>query len=183
MIKMGGFGRKGLSDARPAPNAAPLASRALKFDVTPSPWKMLLGIFFFGTAALICFVKMRDPRGLLINHLIELGPVAADIFWAILIALIAVMVGLSFLGFVRSFGARVFLTLDENAISGPANWNGVRTVLIDYRAIRNLKHQKSGKYESVVIVGNGDRKIKVGMIHFRDESQWSSFIEALQNRI
>jgi hypothetical protein len=144
---------------------------------------MLMGIFFFGTAALMFYAKLRDPRGLLINHLIELGSDGADIFWGILILVSLAMSALSLVGLIRSFGEKVYLTVDVHAVTGPRNWNSKRVVRIDYGSIRGVSQQRMRDQEFVVITANDGRKIKVGQTHFRKSDDWSEFLEELFARI
>ena len=84
------FGRKGVVElALPpslnrsmSPAAQNIISPSLQYDVTLHPIAMVLGVLS-GLAGVIVFVKkLQDPRGLLINRVIELDPTSADVFWA-----------------------------------------------------------------------------------------------------
>jgi hypothetical protein len=164
---------------QPAPRMIPTR----KFDVTPKPLKMLLGIALFGAAACLFYVKMCDPRGVLINNLIELGPLGADILWGVLVFASLAMVAFAGLGLARSFGEKVYITLDSHAIVGPRNWNSNRLVRIEYRSIGNLNHSRISNHEFLAIKANDGRKIKVGQTHFRISGEWAEFLQDLQKNL
>lgn len=181
--RLADFGRKGLENQPRNSRPAGLTEPPTSFEVTPHPWRALFGACFFGAAGLLFYVKLRDPRGLLINHLIELDPQSADIFWAILMVASLAMAALAILGFVRSFGEKVFLSLDHHAISGPRNWNSNRLVRITYSTIIDAKFMRMRDQEMIVISSRDGRKIKVGQVHFRRSTEWPQFLALLDARM
>jgi hypothetical protein len=178
-----GFGRKGLGEPVREPAARGGLPASVRYDVTPSPRKMLLGIGFFGAAAMVSYLELLDPRPLLINHLIELSPGGADIFFGILMLASLGMVAMACVGLVRSFGEKVFITLDNQSITGPTRYNGTHLIRIDYRAIREVKHSRIHNQEFVVISAVDQRKIKVGQTHFRTATEWEQFLFELRQRM
>lgn len=183
---MAGFGRKGLgpqSDVSPGLPPGRPAPR-LQYDVTPQPLKMLLASGFFGLGVVVFVIELRDPRGLLINHLIRLSPDQADIFFTVLILISAAITGAGLLGFFQSFGDKVFVTLDNHAISGPARYAAVtRIVRVPLAAVREVKVTRIRDQESVVITAEDGRKIRVGRANFRVKAEWSVFLAELRNRL
>ena len=182
---MATFGRKGAGADAPQPIGRQQASLPVltKFNVTPHPLKMLLGIALFGVGAMVMFEKLLDPRGLLINGFIELGPTGADIFFIILIVLCLGMTAFACVGLVRSFGDKVFVTLDNQSITGPSSYNGTRTVRIAFNAVRDVNVTKMRDKEFLVIRSADGRLIKVGQANFRVATEWSQFISELNGRL
>lgn len=185
------FGRKGVVDSIPPEvlNRSSLVAEqgrmapTLKYDVTLHPFAMLLGIIGGLAGAMVFVKKLQDPRGLLINRVIELDPASADMFWG---ALIVASLGLAVaaaIGFVRSFGERVYVTIDSHAISGPTSEYGMRTVRIEYRAIQYIKVTAMRDMETLAITAADGRKIKVGQWRFRISDQWGDFQHELRSKL
>jgi len=185
------FGRKGVVESTlPLPMnrsmsaaAQDVVSPSLQYDVTLHPMAMLLGVMAGLAGAMVCFKGLQDPRGLLINRVIELDPGSANVFWGALIVASLGFAVLAAVRFVQSFGERVFITLDSHAISGPTSDYGLRTARIEYRSIQNVRVLAMRGQESVVISATDGRKIKVGQWRFRVSAQWMDFQRELCSRV
>jgi hypothetical protein len=176
-----GFGRKRAINSPSTINRPASLSSAgmLKFDVTPSPAKMLMGIVFSGGGALFFFDKLVDPRGLIISGMIELGPTGADVFYGVLIGGCLIFCLLAGYGLLNAFGERVFVTLDNISIAGPTRYNGTQVIRITYPMIGKVDLTRVNDQESVVITGKDGGKIRVSQTNFRNTSQWPQFLEEL----
>lgn len=182
---MSGFGQKGVGaavEARIRREAGELP-QPLRYDVTPHPLKMLLGIVLFGACALVLAAKLGDPRGLLINGLIELSPAGADVFFALVALGSLAMTVFAAIGLFRSFGEKVYVTSDDQAIAGPLSYNGTRLTRIGFGAIREVKVRRVRDQELLVVVAVDERKIKVGKGNFRVASEWAAFMAELGKRL
>ncbi len=182
---MAGFGKKGaVSQPLVASSRGHISpNNVLKFDVTPKPAKMILGIAFFGAGALIFFDKLLDPRGIIINGLIELGPAGADIFYSVLILASAVFVAFGIVGLIKSFGEPTFIVLDSQSISGPTRYGGSSIARISFNAVRDVNVSSISNHEFLVVTGSDGRKIKVGQANFRNSSDWSHFLAELNAKL
>ena len=181
---MAGFGRKGIASTGSSGPARPAAATtAVKFDVTPKPWQMLFGFLFFGAAGAVLAGKVADPRGLIINGLIELSPGGADIFYGVLVATAALMSGAALLLLIKSFGAKMHVSLDNHAVTGPKFYASAGTVRIDFKSISNVDLQRVQNSEFLKITARDGRKIRVGQSNFRVASEWNQFLGELQRRM
>lgn len=178
------FGRKGEDSTRVSLSEPPKSYAAVaKFDITPRPVPMLLAIGMGLTATLVLLAELFDPRALLINGIIELGPTGADIFFGVLIACSLAFAGIGLLGLVRSFGEKVWLSLDSRAIFGPRGWYLINDpIRIPYNEICSVRLQRINNQHIVTIKATDGRKIRVGSPHFRKEAEWREFLQELERR-
>lgn len=180
------FGRKGVHVAgRQAVNAGPpqIVREPIDFDITPHPLKMLAGIGLFGGGGWSFYGEMSESRGLVINHLIRLGPDAARVFSGGMVIVALVLVLLAINGLVQSLGDRVYITLDCQSVVGPTSYSGLKTTRIAYQAISETKIQRFSGNEFLVIFGNDRSKIKIGRGNFRNKTDWNAFKIELIARI
>lgn len=138
---------------------------------------------FFGFAAVVMLYKIGDPRGLLLNRVIELSPFGADIFFGILFLISAFAAGFSGFAIVRSFGEKLFLTLDAQTITGPRFYGLPGMISLRYSQIATLKQTAYDQHLGVVIQATDGRKIRIGTANFRDADQWPEFLHQLERRI
>jgi hypothetical protein len=178
------FGTKGLAAGRPhlqAPPARP-ARDSLRFDVS---WKQIpsaLAAVFFAACAFVLWLMMLDPRGVVIDHLITLGPRGANIFFGLLVLAAIGMSAAGAANFVRSFGEPRWLTLGPDGVRGPKNAVSRQEVSIAYRAIRQARVLKVQRQQIVQIVGDG-KAIKLPAATFRSSGEFARFVEELRARI
>ncbi|WP_298304708.1 hypothetical protein [uncultured Erythrobacter sp.] len=180
---MSGFGRKGLAGAPTRQTGMADVSRgSIRFDVTPHPWKMLFAAFACIGAAIVMMALAVEGRGLILV-IVPLGPTGAQIFY-LLMALVC-LVGLAHTvrGFLRSFGARMWMTLDQHAITGPTQYGGTRMIRIAYNAIQDIDLSSYGENQFAVIKAHDGGKIKVGSANFREASKWPAFMQGLDRRL
>jgi hypothetical protein len=179
---MVGFGKK-RSGFQSVPDRIAATNSSIKFEVTPKPMKMLLGIVFFGAGALVFAGQMLDTRGVIINGLIELGPLGADIFYAILIGICIVFIALATFALLKSFGDKTFVTIDSQSITGPIRYGGSSLVRISFTSVRDVNVSRVNNTEFLVITDIDGSKIKVGQANFRASSDWPLFLSELRLRL
>lgn len=179
------FGRKGLDaeGVAPARQNRGVLPAPVTFDVTPRPGKMLVGIVFFSAGAALIVMKLLDPRGVTINGVIELGPLGADILYGVLLLAILWLVGLGCIGLARSFGSKVLLTLDNQAITGPNSYLQSGTRRIAFGAVRSVDLMEVNGHQFVEIVGADGGKIKIGSANFRVSTEWPRFLAEINARM
>jgi hypothetical protein len=179
------FGRKGLDaeGVAPARQNRDVLPVPVRFDITPRPGKMLLGIAFFSAGAALMVAKLLDPRGVNINGVIELGPLGADIFFVILLLATLWLVGLGCIGLARSFGSKVFVTLDNQAITGPNSYLQLGTKRIAFGAVRSVNLIDMNSHQFVEILAADGGKIKVGSGNFRVSAEWPRFLAEINARM
>lgn len=180
---MSGFGRKGLAgmpDIRQSKSAR--SSGAIRFDVTPHPWKMLFAAFACLFAILMLLALAVEGRGLIL-FVIPLGPMGAQIFYVLMAMVCAVGLVHTVRGFVRSFGEKMWMSLDQRAIIGPNRYGGTNTVRIAFSGIIKVDLSSHSDDQYLVITGRDGKKIKVSSANFREPNEWSAFIEALDLRL
>jgi hypothetical protein len=184
---MASFGRKGLvRDSVPAsrPSVQMDGSRGpVRFDVTPRPGVMILGIALGGTGVLLFLAKLLDPRGVLINGIISLGPRGADLLFAGLLLASLVMMAVAARGLAVSLGETVWLTLEPRAICGPSTPSSGRTVRIPYEAVKKLRVQQHNGNQYLTIVGSDGQKIAVGSTTLRNPADWPELLRQLDERL
>ena len=180
---MGGFGRKGSSSNSQSGSTRANPEELVRFDVTPHPLKMALGIALCLTAGLICLLMILQQRGLRIGRIIDLDPGMASIAFGLLV--LASITGTIFCirGLRDAFGKKVWLILDDRGITGPVTYNSATTTNIPFRQIADAKLSRMSKNEFMVIKSHGGQRIKVGSGNFRDEKQWPVFLAELQKRL
>jgi hypothetical protein len=178
------FGTKGLAPGQPA--AAPAARQPVRngrrFDVTPKPLRSALAALFFAGCTYAMWLELLDPRGVIIDHMITLGPQGANVFFG---ALLLVSAGFTLTGallFARSLGERRWLTFDHDAVRGPKSAAGSRELRIAYRAIEKAVVTRTNRQEFVTIVGGG-RAITVRACDFRTKDEYREFLSELHDRI
>jgi hypothetical protein len=180
---MSGFGRKGLADVPARQTSGAGASRGLiRFDVTPHPWKMLFTAFACIGAAIVMIALAVEGRGLILV-VIPLSPFLAQIFYLLMALVCLVVLAQSVRGFFRSFGEKMWMTLDQHAITGPTQYSGTRTVRIAFNGVKNINLSNHGDDECLVITSHDGKKIKVGSANFRDPSKWPAFLEGLDRAL
>jgi hypothetical protein len=138
---------------------------------------------FSGFAAVVMLYKIGDPRGLLLNRVIELSPFGADIFYGTLFLISAFAAGFSGYAIIRSFGEKLFLTLDSQAITGPRYYGLPGMISLRYSQIATLKRTAYDQHRGVIIEANDGRKIRIGTANFLDAGQWPEFIHQLERRM
>lgn len=180
---MSGFGRKGLAaEAVNQPSRLKAPSGSIRFDVTPHPWKMLFAAIACVAAALFSLALAVEGRGLILI-IIPLSPTAAQIFY-VLMALVC-LAGLVHCvrGFFRSFGDKMWMTLDHHAITAPTQYGGTKTARIVFDGIKNVDLSSYSGNHFLVITSLDGKKIKVGSANLRDSSKWPAFLEELDRRL
>ncbi len=144
---------------------------------------MLLGIAFFGAGALVFFGKMLDRRGVIINGLIELDTFGADILYSVLIGTCLTFIALATVALLKSFGAKIFVTVDSQSITGPIRYGGSSLVRISLTSVRDVNVSSVSNNEFLVVTDIDGRKIKVGQANFRISSEWPLFLSELRRRL
>ncbi|MBY6217572.1 hypothetical protein [Qipengyuania aquimaris] len=195
-----GFGRKGLASGEiatgpagmqqgfgqtPRQNlaAAPPAAGARQFDVTPNPLLMLFCLLFFGAVAAYLAYEVNDPRGLILNGIIELGPFGADIFFGVLALSAAGWALIGGAGFITSLSGKSYLRLDANAVESTSGVISRTPTRIQYALIKDIKlDEYQGKF-SVEIVDRGGEKICAASQNFKSHDEFEEFLELLNERM
>lgn len=178
------FGTKGLAPGQAAPALVTRqpVREGQRFDITPKPLRSALAALFFAGGSYVMWLQLLDPRGVIIDHMITLGPQGANVFFGVLLL---VSVGLAVTGavlFVRSFGETRWLTFDHDAVRGPKSAAGSREVRIAYRAIEKAVVTRTNRQEFVTIRGDG-RAITVRACDFRTKDEYQAFLSELHDRI
>jgi len=178
------FGTKGLAPGQPATAVVtPQPVRnGPRFDITPKPLRSALAGLFFAGCTYALWLELLDPRGVIINHMITLGPQGANVFFGVLLLVSAGFALTGAVLFVRSFGERRWLTFDHDALRGPKNAISSLEVRIAYRAIEKAVVTKVNRQEIVTIRGSG-RAITVRAGDFRTKDEYHAFLSELQDRI
>ena len=181
-----GFGRKGLSEKQGLSASPPRPSRVpqdiARFDVTPHPMKMVLMVFFGLGGAVVMLNEMLDPRGLILNRIIHFSPFSADIFFGVLLLACLGLAGFGALAFARSFGDRIWLSLDNHAVTGPSSFGSRTQVRMRFVDIRDARVQTYQKQQYMTLRAHDGRKIRIGTAHFRQSDEWPVFLKELQRR-
>lgn len=178
------FGTKGLAAGQRPPDrpATPPAVESLRFDVTWKPGRSALAALFFAACAYVMWLEILDPRGVIIDHLITLGPQGADVFFMVLLLLAVVLAAAGAFNFVRSFGERRWLSLGPHGVRGPKNNLSREEVSIAYRSITRATVRTLQRQQFVEIFGNG-QAIKVAAANFRSKGDFQRFVEELRARM
>lgn len=190
------FGRKGLAPGEEAIAAiapagigqtaqAPRQASAniRKFDVTPKPLLMIACIVFFGAVSAFLLYEVFDPRGVVINGFITLGPVGADIFFGLLFLASAGAVVIGVSGLLSSLRGKSYLTLDGQAIEGLSGPLMRKQARIQYALIEDVKlSEYQGKHMVKIIGRNGDT-IRTGSQDFRSDAEFGEFLDLLNERL
>ncbi|WP_298333819.1 hypothetical protein [uncultured Erythrobacter sp.] len=180
---MGGFGRKGQAAMQAQQLPRPKSPKgAIRFDVTPNPWKLLFTAFACVFCVLILLAFAVEGRGLILV-VIPLGPTAAQIFYVFMALVCLAYLVQVMRGFVRSFGGQLWMTLDQHAITGPTKYSGTHTVRIAFSAVNNVELRSQSDDQYLVITGRDGRKIKVSSANFREAKKWPSFLQELDRRL
>ena len=194
------FGRKGITPGEEAMGAAgmrqgfgqspvqslasaPPGAGVRRFDVTPNPLVMLACLLFFGAVAAFMAYEMADPRGLILNGLIEFGPLGADIFFGVLALSAAAVAFTGGAAFITSLSGKSYLTLDANAIEGTTGIWSRTPVRIQYGLIKDVAMDEyEGKF-SLKIVGRGGEKIVAASQNFNSVGEFEEFLDLLNERM
>ena len=191
------FGRKGLAPGgRPAKldglsparsgglKGDPLAGHAVrKFDITPKPLSMFLCMILFGAGALVLVEKVLDPRGVVINGMITLGPLGADLLFGLL-ALFAVAAAFAGgLELVSGLTSKTFLTLDGNAVEGRGSPLSRKSRRLSYASIVDVSLSRYKGNHFVKIMSDNGEKIRIGSENFRSKDDFAEFLDLLGDRI
>jgi hypothetical protein len=123
-----------------------------------------------------------DPRGVIIDHLITLGPRGADIFFGVILLMGLKMSAAGAAQFVRSFGEPRWLTLEAHGVRGPKGPMSRREVSIAYRAIMRARVLTMQRQQFIQIIGDG-KAIKLPAASFRTKAEFAPFVEELRARI
>lgn len=139
----------------------------------------LLGVFFFGAAALLFLDKAAGPpRGLIIDYVIRLDPDGAKIFYccaAVLsFGIVLFGLGLFILGFTNPHSVRI----SAEGITAPKNVLASEPVWISFEDIQRVQRRKKGRHQSLVIAYRGD-KLVLSRTMFPDNIAYETFIRAL----
>ena len=178
------FGRKHLSEQRPSLEAPPRRyTQSTRFDVTPHPLKMFMVVALGLGVVPVLLVKLLDPRPMLLNGLIQFSAQGADIFYGILILASLAFAGAGIVGFVRSLGDKVWVTLDANAISGPSGMAASKSTRIAYNEIARCKMRQYRQHQWMDIKASDGRKIRVGSAVLRQEAEWPEFLAEFDRRL
>jgi hypothetical protein len=144
---------------------------------------MVLVGAFFGMCSLVLYNKLIDPRGVIINRLIELGPFGADVFYGTLFIGSLSFVAIAVYQIILSFGKKVFISIDDYSIVGPRWYGNPGTVKVDFTSIRDIEISQISNSEFILIHANDGRKIRVGKKNFCIPSEWAQFLDVLRARV
>jgi len=101
---------------------------------------------FFGACAWTFLEKAREqPRGLIINHMIELSPSSAQVFhWTLFgFSMLFVVTGIA--AFVLSFGKEKYITITAHSIRAPKNGFSDIEIEVPFADIKSMQLQEIQK--------------------------------------
>ena len=188
------FGRKGLVAGQnigtKARSSAPLVQVAhdaqpesYRFDITPKPWASGLMAIICAVAGYFMLRELADPRGVIINNLITLGPVGADIFFGLLFLVCAGSTILACANLKTGLTKTVWLRLEGDAIEGWSNPFSRQSSRIPYAQIRNVSVRQQGRHYFATIKGWQGETIRTASANFRSKTEFSRFLELLSERV
>ena len=196
-----GFGRKGLdslagdrvspgqgapafaaAQRTPAVASSPMAS-ARKFDITPKRMPFIAAILFFGACTPVMLHLLLDPRGVIINGIIDLGPFGANVFFGVLLCVTLGLVALGAMGLIASFSGNRTITVDLNAFTAPASPISRKTTRMAFADIKNMSMTEAQGYEWVTIKDRKGQAVKIGGSDFQDENKFVEFLDLVAERM
>jgi len=174
------FGRKGVVAAAAAERSSPVC----KFRLNSRKGRIVLALGLFGGGGLMFGSKaMTNDRGLIINHLIELGPTAASVFYAVLAVVSLLFVGAALVALVRQFGEPQWLVLDQHAVSGPQSVIINRQVRIPYVDLVGIKVTSVRNSSGVELRGRHGQKIWLSNADFEADGDLGTLLAELDRPI
>lgn len=128
-------------------------------------WPGPFVVLFFGTcAALFLHKGLNDLQRVIINHVIELSPQGARVFYLILFALAGLLI------IFNSLQKPRLITLTADTLTVPKNTISPRTVTLAYREISGLKTHKINDQQFLQIrFPAGKRVIQQAMLPKKDD--------------
>lgn len=100
-------------------------------------------VVLFGLCAWMFWFKAHQPpRGLIINHMIELSPGGAQIFHWSLFAVSMLLVAMSVLVFIMSFKSERHITISATSIRAPKSGISNLEVDVPFGSIKSLQLQE-----------------------------------------
>lgn len=186
------FGRKGLTagekaiaTGRPAPRlpTPPPVSNVHRFDVTPSPVLMAFSMLFFGACAAFLVSEIRDPRGVVINHIITLDPFGADIFFGALLLVALALVAVSAVNLFTALAGAIYMTIHDDYVEGYSSPLSRSPTRIRYSHIESVSLREYQDKLFLKIVGSQSGKIRAVSQNFNSKKEFEDFMGLLHERI
>jgi hypothetical protein len=146
-------------------------------------WLALLTILFFGLCTVVIgSTKTHTDRGLIIFHLIELGPAGARIFYWMLTTFGALLTLTGIMMLVRGAVFPRFLELGDEALTLPYGFLATKTNRILYTDIKEFWEGRVNHNTTLIIVTSDGRQYGMQRSFFDDPAHYAEVRDYLGGR-
>lgn len=153
---------------------------SLSFPYRPGWRVQALGAVFFAIAGWFLWMKSGEPSGgLVINHLIELGPQGAQRFYLALAGLSVVFVMLGLYGVYAGITSRHVLSVDVTGISAPRNGFAREPTRLEFTEIAEAGIQEFKGQVMLSIIPRQGRKLVIMQGWLPDKEAFQAVSDAV----
>lgn len=153
------------------------------FDYKPKPWTMLIAVLFFGACgAGIGQMARTNDVGLVINHIIHLGPQGATIFyWALALASLAFVIA-GFYGIWLALTSDNKLRVTAESVSIDKFGFRKRPVNLRFTDVNAMQHVKVSR-QDFVRLQHTTGKLELARSMFANGEEFERCMDMIADRI
>jgi hypothetical protein len=155
----------------------------LTFSYRPKTWIVLLAVpMLVGLAWFFQHLARTNDQGIIFNHLVEIGPQGATIFYWAMFAILAITVPLILLALWNGVKHKTVITLGADGLTLPKKGLSPQPMTIAYADIVSL-HYQSVYSQTFLNLKTKTGKASIAASMFPKKADFETFCAALEERL